>query len=267
MKKIRTIGRRAVRLFAENKMPRSAAGLSYFLTLAFFPMLICLYTMLGSFFPAVEQVREFLTGLLPRDTVVTILDYLRYVSSNHGAPMLAAALLVMAMASSAAFRLIDGAMESLRGEKRFSGLFELAFSVCFSLVFLVAILFAVLLIVTGKWFLDAVDRHIMSVNISAAWSWARFVLLFLLLFVILSGVYRITSPRNREVRVLPGAIFASLVMVGASILFSYFISFTVREIVYGSLASIMIMMFWLYVCGLILFAGGALNVALEQERE
>lgn len=265
MKKLRSVCRRAVRLYVEYRLPRSAAGLSYFLTLAFFPMLICLYIMLGRAFPTAYQIREFLTGVLPQETVVTITEYLSYVSGNISAPMLAAAILVMAMASSAAFRLIAGAMESLRGEKRMNGLFELIFSFVFSLIFLAAVYFAVLLIVTGKWFLDAVDRHIMAVNLAPAWSWARFVLLFLLLFVILAGVYKITGPRGRPSRILPGALAASVAIVGSSILFSYFISFTVRDLVYGSLASIIIMMFWLYVCGLILFAGAALNVALEQE--
>ena len=267
MKNTRSVLHRAVRLFTENKLPRSAAGLSYFMTLAFFPMLICLYMMLGRLFPNAEDVREFLTGILPQNTVTTITDYLSYVTANISFPMMIVALAVLAMASSAGFRLIDGAMESMRKEKHFSDIFEIVFSFVFSLVFLVAVYFAVLLTVTGKWFLDAVDRYIMFVNISAAWSWVRFVLLFLLLLVILSGVYKITGPRDRPARILPGAVAASLAMVGASILFSYVLSFAVRLIIYGSLASIIIMMFWLYVCGLILFAGGALNVALEQRDE
>ena len=265
MKTFRSVCRRTVRLFAEHRLPRSAAGLSYFLTLAFFPLIICLHTMMGGFLPATEQVYELLNGLLPQDTVETVTEYLRYVSQNQSLLMTLAAFFVLAMASSAAFRLINGAMESMRGEKHFSDVFQIGFSFLFSLIFLAAIYIAVLFTVTGKWFLEFADRFIMYVNISAAWSWVRFVLLFLLLFVILSGVYKITAPRDRPVRILPGAAAASVALVGASILFSYFISFTVRLLVYGSLASVIIMMFWLYVCGIILFVGGALNVALEQE--
>ena len=267
MEKAKSVCRRAVRLFAENKMPRSAAGLSYFLTLAFFPLLICLYMMLGRFFPDAGNIREFLTGILPQATVSTITDYLLYVSGNISLAMRIAAFAVLAMASSAGFRLIGGAMESMRGQKHFSAFFEIIFSFIYSLIFLVAIYFAVLLTVAGKDFLDTIDSHILFVNISAAWSWMRFVLLFLLLFVILSGVYQITGPRDGTVCILPGAFAASFALVGTSILFSYFISFTVRLIIYGSLASIIIVMFWLYICGLILFAGGALNVALEEEKK
>jgi len=267
MNRFRAVISRTVHLFAEHHLPRSAAGLSYFLTLAVFPMLFCLYMMLGRYFPAMDQINEFLADALPATTIATITDYLRYVSENSSPAMLIAALFLTALASSAAFRLIDGAMISMREEKRFSGLFEMIFSFLFSLIFLAGIYIAVLLIVTGGWFLEAVDRHIASVNLSAAWSWARFLLMFLLLYLIFAVIFKITAPRRKNIQVLPGALMASAAIVGSGILFSYFISFTVRELIYGSLASIMIMMFWIYVCGLILLAGGALNVALEQQNQ
>ena len=265
LRKCKAVGEEMLRLITRHDLPRSAAGLSYFLTLSFFPMLICLYTMLGSLFPAAEQVRRFLAGLLPAETVGTIVDYLRYVSDNLSTAMLVAALAVLATASSAAFRTISGVVTAMRGRKRFTGCLEIAFSFAFSVVFLAAVYIAAILIVTGRWFLAAVDRNIMFMNISGAWSWARFGLLFLLLFTIISGVYRLTAPKEERVRMLPGAAAASRALVVVSILFSAFISASSRyPLVYGSLASLIIMMFWLYVCSLILFLGAALNIALEE---
>ncbi len=264
-KRFRAVIGRMLRLYARHHLPRGAAGLSYFLTLTFFPMLICLHTMLGSLFPGTGEVRGFLAGLLPAETVDTILDYLRYVSENLSTTMLVAALMVLATASSAGFRVINGVITAMRGEHRFTDVFVLVFSFVMSLLFLTAIYLAALLIVTGRWFLNYADRHIMFVNISGAWSWARFVILFLLLFAIISAVYRVTAPRRPGVRLLPGAAGASVALVVVSILFSAFITASSRyPLVYGSLASIIIMMIWLYFCSLILFLGAALNVALEQ---
>ena len=151
--------------------------------------------MLGSLFPGMQQLRSFLSGLLPAKTTDTIVEFLRYVSVNKSAMMLVVALFVLATSSSAAYRTIDNVMGEMRGKTRFSGYFGFIFSFFFSLLFLAAMYLAVILIVTGKWFLDFVDRHVMFVNISDAWSWARFFLLFLLLFVILSMLYRTTAPR------------------------------------------------------------------------
>ena len=266
-KKLKKLIQSMVELYFSCHIPRAAAGLSYFLTLSFFPMLICLYHMLGTMFPAAEQLRGFLTGLLPAGATEVILDFLRYVSDNTSNSMLVMALSVMVTSSSAAFRCVDNVSAEMRGEARFSGFFEVLFSILFSLVFMVALYLSVILIVTGKWFLQWADRHIMFMNISDSWSWWRFVLLFLLLFVILWMLYTITSPRRSRSQTfrLPGAFGAALALVAVSMVFSAMISVNVTyPVVYGSLASLIIMMFWLYICGIIIFLGNVLNVSLER---
>lgn len=253
---------------AGHHIPMAAAGLSYFLMLSVFPMLICLYSMLGSLFPQRGEILRFLGGLLPEDALQIVLDYLGYVSSHLSRSMLFLALIVMASASSTVFRIIDREMGELWGSRRFTGFFSWLFSFCFSLIFLAAIYFSVLLVVSGKWFLDFADRHIMFMNISDSWRWWRFVLLFLLLLALLSGVYKITSPRGRVLRLLPGAAAAAAALVAVSILFSAFIGASVKyPLIYGSLASVFVMMFWLYICGEILFYGGVLNVVLNGREE
>ena len=263
--KIAEICRSIAEIYVTQHIPQAAAALSYFLTLTFFPMLICLYTMLGSLFPATEEVRGILSAFLPGKTVQTILDYLRYVSENLNTPMLVMALTVLLTSSSAAFRTIDREIAEMRGGGRFTGLFALIFSFFFSLILLAVVYFSVLLIVTGKWFLEFADRYIMFMNISDSWSWWRFVLLFLLLFTLICSVYRITAPQRGRVVLLPGTVFASAALVGVSIAFSAMIGASAKyPTVYGSLASVIVMMLWLYICGATLFLGAALNVALER---
>lgn len=254
-------------LYAAQRLPIAAAGLTYFLTLTFFPLLICLQAMLGSLFPTAEELRDTLTLMLPKAAVTSILDYLRYVAANQSNALAVMALTMVASASSAAFRTVSRCIGDMRGRRRYSGLASLVFSFCFSLFFLTAIYFALILIATGKWFLDFVDRHIYFMNISDNWRWGRFFLLFLLLFALLSLVYRITAPRRCEVRILPGAVLATAALLAVSILFSAMIDASARyPMLYGSLASVIVLMLWLYAAGNILFLGAALNVALERSK-
>ena len=98
------------------------------------------------------------------------------------------------------------------------------------------------------------------------WQWLRFVLLFALLFVIIYAVYRLSAPRRRpaEQRVI-GAVAAALALVAASVFFSWTISMSSRyPLIYGSLASLIILMIWLFICGNILIMGNALNVVLNR---
>ena len=268
--KLRLIVRSLIEIYFTHHIPRVAACLTYFLTLSFFPLLICLYHMLGSFFPSNEELRSLVEGVVPAQATDIIMEFLGYVVQSADNSMLFMALGVMVTSASAAFRCIDNITSEMRGKARYGGILGLLFSVMFSLIYLVALYLAALLILTGKWFLELVDRYVMFMNISDAWSWGRFVLLFLLMFVILSLVYRTTAPRRsqlsgRPIRVLPGACFGSVAMLVVGIAFSAWIGLSTRyPVVYGSLASLILLMVWLYVCGIILLMGNALNILLER---
>lgn len=264
-RKLPSVLRGAMRIYLDVNVSRGAAALSYFLMLSIFPMFICLYEMLGSMFPTKEAIISFASGLIPSEAVDTLVDYLVYVTENHNTAMLTMALAAMATTSAAAFRTLDNMMGEIRGARRFTGAFALIFSFVFSLIFLAAVYFAVIVMVTGNWFFTFLAKHVSFLSVSGSWEWGRFVLLFLLLLVINLGIYRITAPRGPGVRIFTGAAAASAALVGVSILFSFFIGMSSKyPVIYGSLASVMILLFWLYVCGTVVIGGNILNVAIER---
>ncbi len=251
-------------IYMEKHVSRSAAELAYFLTLSVFPLLICLYAMLENLVPNIWAIFDYLDGFIPTEVLETLMDYLSYVSSHNSTAMLTAGIILLATSSAAAFRSLHNIMAELQGVPRFRGFFFLAVSFLVSLVFLAVVYFAVVVMITGNWFLSFVDEKISFISISSAWRWLRFVLLFALLLLIIYGIYRLTAPRNQANLLLPGALVASALLVGVSILFSMFISLSVRyPLVYGSLASIILLMLWLYICGNIIIMGNAFNVVLR----
>lgn len=265
MTKLLYVLKGTVNLYIEKHVSRAAAALSYFLMLSIFPMLICLYEMLGNLFPTAEAIRSYASGLLPEETLDTIVEYLGYVTRNNSTTMLVMAIIAMATTSAAAYRTLDNIMGEIRGKKRFNGPFAIVFSFLFSLIFLAVIYFSVIVIISGNWLMNYLRSHIRILSGTMSWDWLRFILLFLLLFVIIMGLYRITAPKRRNVRLFTGAIAASACLVAVSILFSYFIGMSVKyPLVYGSLASVMILLFWLYICGNIVIAGNVINVVLER---
>lgn len=265
MRKILFVIAVSIRTYMDKNVSRAAAALSYFLMLSVFPMFVCLNEMLGSMFPTPEAIREFATGFLPAETLETIVEYLGYITLNRSRSMLLMALLAMATTSAAAYRTLDNIMGEIRGSKRFTGPFAIVFSFLFSLIFLAAVYFGVIVMITGNWFINFISEHLTILDISTNWNWARFILLFLLLFVIILGLYRITAPKRRHVRVFAGALLASISLVAVSIVFSYFIGMSVKyPLIYGSLASVMILLLWFYLCGNIVIAGNVVNVVLER---
>lgn len=263
-KSVKLVAGDMAKIYVDKHVSRSAAELSYFLTLSVFPACICLYAMMSNLLPDAGMILEMAEGIVPGEALATLTDYLGYVTGNESRAMLIAGILMTITTSAAAFRSIHNIMGDIQGEPRFKGLFSIGFSIIISLVFLAVMYFAVIVIVTGDWFLNFLEDKLRIAGISGTWNWLRFVLLFALLFVIIYGIYRITAPREMDKNQLPGAALASVTLVLTSMVFSMFIGLSSRyPLVYGSLASIVILMLWLYICGIILIMGNALNVVLR----
>ncbi len=273
MKKQRRVSRffiylkELVEIYYDSHVSRSAAELSYFLTLSVFPTLICLHAMLVRFLPGISLTFDELEGLIPGETLDIIEDYLRYVAAHNNRALVTAGVIGMATTASAAFRSLHSIMGEIQGGTRFRGVFTFLFSFVFSLLFMAAIYFAVIVISTGDWLLRLVSQALPSLAGLGIWSWLRFPLMLLVFVFILYGLYRLTAPRGQRGAYFPGAAAAAVILVLVSVLFSWFISMSTRyPLIYGSLASIIIFMLWIYTCGQILIMGNALNVVLRRHK-
>ena len=68
--------RELVDIYVNDHVPRSAAEISYYLTISIFPMLICLHAMLSRFIPDLTESLNQFQGILPQGTIETVSDYL-----------------------------------------------------------------------------------------------------------------------------------------------------------------------------------------------
>ena len=69
-------------------------------------------------------------------------------------------------------------------------------------------------------------------------------------------------------RRLPGAGVAAILLVGVSAVFSRLVTESVNyPVVYGSLASFIILLFWVYICSLIVIMGNVFNIVVFQNRK
>ena len=204
------------------------------------------------------------TLVLPRETQALVSEFLIYVSGNTSQVMFIAALFVMITSASAAFRAMAAIVSEIHGDKRFGIVSSTVVSVAFSVAFLLVLYLCVLLMLTGKRFLLWLDALMPRVSIIWSWTWVRFLVLFAILLMMILVLYRLTTPRRTPHRVFPGALFSAVGIVVMSILLSWLIGNSAKySLVYGSLASVVILLFWFHVFGLLLIMGVVLNHALE----
>ena len=129
-------------------------------------------------------------------------------------------------------------------------------------------------IFTGEWFFWLLEEHLPVrvkellplAALSGLWRWMRYLLLFCFVLLLVLLVYRAGTPRGamRLPVVALSSLLAAAAISAASVMFSWFIDMSSRyALVYGSLASLIILLVWLYLCGNLLLLGAVVGRVLE----
>ena len=259
-----------VQAYGRLGVSRAAASLAYFLILTLFPLLVCVNFFIGLLELDPEAVFSALDPLLPRESLSIILEYLTYVSGipqSQSTPLLLASLFTILLSASAGLRTLLKTMDELYQVRHVSSLRRVVVSVALSILFLLTIYLSIVVIFTGDWFFQLLEARLPSPLaeliplrlLSQLWGWLRYLLLFFCVLLLVLAVYRMGTPPplRREKKVLRlTALLSAGALVACSVLFSWFIGMSSRySLVYGSLASLIILLVWLYFCGNILLVG------------
>lgn len=253
--------REIVELYFSAHVSRSAAELAYFLILTVFPLLICINAFVGALHLDIGAALESLEEFLPASVITVVADYINYITVNQSFGMFLAGLFMTLLSASAAVRALMNIMDDIYGRTNYPGFWSLVVSFVFSILLLITMYLSIVVVLTGNWFFHLVERYLHLKNLLTDWQWMRFVILFALVLLFILLLYRVTAPIGKpRPPVLTGAFLASVALVAASILFSLFIGMSSRySLVYGSLASVIILLVWLYLCGNILILGNVFN--------
>lgn len=259
-------------LYMSIGAPRSAAALSYFLILTLFPLLVCVNYFIGLFHLDLENLLRSLDQLLPAGALTVMEDYLGYVAGSQSDALLLASIITILISASAGLRTLLATLDSLHGTKNVPIVGRVLLSVLLSALFLLTIYLSVVVIFTGEWFFWLLEERLPQgiaqriPPLSGLWRWMRYLLLFCFVLLLVLVVYRAGTPRKamRTRMVVLSSLAAALAIAAASAVFSWFIGMSSRyALVYGSLASLIILLVWLYLCGNILLLGAVLGRVIE----
>lgn len=274
--------RELLQTYSRLGISRAAAALAYFLILTLFPLLMCVNFLIGLLHLNPADVFSALDPLLPEEILSILMDYLTYVSQiphSQSTPLLLASLFTILLSASAGLRTLLKTMDELYQVCHTNSLRRLLVSVVLSLLFLLTIYLSIVVIFTGEWFFRLLEGHLPPPLLeliplrllSQLWGKLRYLLLFLCVLLLVLAVYRLGTPLpfRREKKILRlTALLSAAALVACSVLFSWFIGMSSRySLVYGSLASLIILLVWLYFCGNILLLGAVTGRVWLQGRK
>ena len=259
--------------FFALKMNRAAAALSYYLIMTLFPMLICVQWILSAVGEDIVAFLEGFSELIPSGVLSIIEDYLAY-SGSQSSGLLIIGIATAIITGASAFRILSDTLREIFESRGGSDALRFAFSFVYAIAFLVAVYILGITVIGGRWLINLLEPFfalidfINLLDLANLWNWFRFVILNIISTGMLYTVYYCNAWRSPyHINVLPGAVFGSLVFTVLSGIFSWFISSSVNySAIYGSLASVIILMLWLYILSTIILIGALINKEISNHK-
>lgn len=260
-------------IYFEKHVPRASAALVYWLILTIFPLLICINSFISWLEVDVVSALEVLEPILPAGLLGVVEDYLHYanVTAGESPAFFVVGAFTMVVFASAAVRSLMDIMTEIYERRGYRTAARFSLSVGFSLAFLLVIYLSMVVVLTGTRLFQVLEDRLGLFWLSwlLDWPWLKFALLFGTVFLLISLIYLVAAPPGKpRAPVFLGALVTSACLAAASAVFSIFMSFSSRySLIYGSLASVIILLLWLYLCGNVLILGSVFNCVRYQRKK
>ena len=242
-----------------------AAGVSYYAILSLFPLILALVAVLGIFLPS-ETIQEEIFSFFERNlpgTVDVLKENIEQVIQLRGAIGIVGIILLLWTASAmfgAISRTINRAWDVHRDRP-----FHIRKLRDLSMALGIGILFFLSLGATSIYsILRSTDLPVIGTALDIG---AR-LLAFLPSFAIFLILYKfIPNTKTYWRYVWPGALLAAVLFeISKSIFVLYLDRFTTYELVYGSIGSVIALLFWIYVSAFILILGAEFSAEYGRMR-
>jgi membrane protein len=261
--------KQAVKSFFDDDMVTYAAALSYHLTLALFPFIIFMLTLLGAlglseFF---DRVLVHARDALPPDAYDLLA---RVISEIRGQPregLLSVSILFALWAASTGMRSVMNALnvaydveETRPAWKRYP------LSILYTIGLVAVVIATAAFRLIGPW---AAQRFAIQLGLTTAvawlWTWLRWPVVILLLLLVVAFIYYLGPNIDQPFRyVTPGSVSAVVVWIIASLGFSAYVeSFGNYGATYGSLGGMVVLLLYFFVSSAVLLLGAQINAVIH----
>ena len=260
-----------IRRYYVHDVARDSAALTYYLLFAIFPLLIFVSTLLGVLELDIASITAVLAPILPSDVVDIIRTYLEYVAANQSRQLLWFSLVFSIWFP---MRSTGCLMHSLRKAFGRSAPENILLGQLRTLLFTIWMIFVIgltlALVVVGRRALYFLSGFLpLSETFISVWGYLRFIILGLVMAISLGILYQLALGQRRPLReVLPGVGSSLAAWLLLSMAFSYYVENMARYAqLYGSIATIVVVLLWLYMSGQGLILGAELSASLIHRKK
>jgi membrane protein len=255
---------------SEDRITTIAGGVTFFILLALFPGLAGLISLYGLFADSgtIAQHLDSLQGIMPEGGLQILRDQLQQLTSQPPQKLgfaTAGSLAISLWSANGGIKAMFEGLNAVYHETEKRSFIKLnAISLAFTLGILGFVVAALLTITVVPQLLSFLGLQ----GIGEAVNIARWPILFVVTCLMIAVIYRFGPSRDRARWrwISPGSIFAAVVWIAASLLFSWYTShFGSYNKTYGSLGAAVGFMTWMWISTLVILIGAKINAELEHQ--
>ncbi|MBP3653986.1 MAG: YihY/virulence factor BrkB family protein [Oscillospiraceae bacterium] len=242
-----------------------AASAAFFLFLSLIPILLLLCSIIPytgiTQADLIELVHESVGQIAP-GAVTDFVDGVVKTIFAGGAVSLSLSALVTLWIASKAFLALTRGMDAIHNDGRQNYFIARIKSCFYTLIMIVVMAFMLVGVIFGKKLVSFIGGYFPAIIQPLYWLLSqRFWMAWIILTCVFTAIYTWVPKKKLRLRdQIPGAIFSAASWIIFSALFSAYLNHSSSFGIYGSLATIVIALIWMYYCMYILLLGTYLNV-------
>lgn len=249
-----------------------SAQLAYYWLFSLFPLLIFLTTIVSRspLTRILSHWMKMLARILPGDAYSLVESIFFQITVRHRGLLSFSVLAIIWSSSSGMGAVITSLNKAFDAEESRPWWQERILAIFLTMGLTVFILGALLLVFFGDMLSGWVASRIgLGSAFRLLWDIVQWPVIMLLVLLAIELIYFFApNIRSRWEMFTPGAIFALGCWLAISFGFRYFVThFLNYNAIYGTLASVMVLMLWLYLTGVSILIGGVINSILRVDEE
>jgi membrane protein len=262
---IAELGKRVWADIGHHELLDRSAALSYYFIFALFPTLLFLTTLLALLpIPQLPgRLMAYVSDVLPGDAGLLVQKTLAQVLHGTHAGLLSVGAVAALWAASSGMTSIMTALNVASRPWWRARLLAVGLTFVFSILAVIGLV----LLVFGQNLGDAIaNRTGWGTVFRIAWQVARWPLAIFLGIAAISLLYRLAPATNqRWAWVTPGSACAVVAWAVMSVALRFYVGhFATYNAAYGSIGGVILLMLWLYLSGVALLVGAAINSEIER---
>ena len=270
MDKIKKYAKKILKILSLKELSILPAYLAYSLVLAIIPILTIIVVILGSFSISLDTVINMINELLPNYASSVIVGAISGESIDWSVGVLNIATFLIA--ANGMYAIINASNNLYKIESK-SQIKDRLRSFIILIIMIILLIFLIVVPMLGNKIIEIISNYNISKNIlemiNLIYSSLKWPITLLLMFFAIKAIYIIApSVKIKKEETTIGAFITTVGWAIFTAIFGYYINFFGRyDIIYGGLASIIILLIWFYVLSFILILGIVINTRKYNKSE